>query len=757
MIKSTGSICFWLFIYFQTMVIVAQRSITSQVFDFYQNKPIEDVSVRVKTTEIGTYSDKYGNFSLLNLTDNVILVFSKIGYASRTLTIQDIGPRLFLTPIENSLDEVVLRGFSSSQLKKVAPDQIYFSKKDIERLPVILGEKDVIKLIQYTPGVQQATEGQSGLLVRGGNGSMNLSLLDNIYLHNTSHLGGLFSAVNADFVESLEFSKAGFDAEYGGRLSSVTDITSLKIPDSTQFKGSIGLLAAKITGNIKLNKKSNLVLSGRRTYLEAFKPFFKDSNSILGGDKNYFLHDYLGKYSLQLTPKDHIEVLAYVTKDDFTDQTKGRNRKLTWGNTLIGGTYKHQFSKVLNSTTTLANSYYKFSFSDQNFPFDYSAKSTFNKLNFSHYFLWKKRDFQLKLGASYNYNTTLPKQVNAFIESTPLEVLNQETFVYHDISSFTDIELPISKRIKIKTGLRLTTFLTQKNALVDSQDFYRIEPRFSVKYDFKKKNAFKFSYQKLNQFIHQASVSALSLPVDFFVVSTKDIKPQVSNQLSLGYIYEQNNFQLNSALYFKNVSNYTEFINGAINNLFTNNVYDDIAVGKFNSYGLEVSLQKKTKNITVQSAITLSKTIAQFDDINQGNYFPTTFDRPLNINTILQYKINKRWEVGGLFLFTSGQNFTRPNDIRIISEEPIINFESKNASRFPNYHRLDISCTYSFKKKKRWQSKLNLTIYNIYNNDNPFQIFYTTEGDTNNGAIEIIRNKETLFPVLPTLNWIFSF
>jgi hypothetical protein len=374
-----------------------------------------------------------------------------------------------------------------------------------------------------------------------------------------------------------------------------------------------------------------------------------------------------------------------------------------------------------------------------------------------HHFLWDNQTYVLKVGAQYSKNKILPKRVDASLEDSPFEILNQETYNYDDISVFGDLEFSAAKKLKVKTGLRLTTFFTKENALVTAGAFFSVEPRVSLKYQYLKSHALKVSYQRLSQFIHQASISSFSLPADFFVVSTKKLKPQVVNQISFGHSYEENGLQLNSAVYFKNVSNYTEFENGSLNNLFSNNIYDDILVGKFNSYGLEASVNKKVNKFTAQAAITLSKTVARFNEINQGDYFPATFDRPVNVNTILHYALNDRIELGALFLFSSGQNYTRPEDIRIINERPIINFEPKNASRFPNYHRLDLSCTYSFKQKGRWNSKLNLTIYNTYNNKNPFQIYFSTEGSVGDPSIEIIENRDNLFPFLPTLNWLFSF
>jgi len=736
----------------------AQKKYSGTVVNIETLLPIADVSIAVLDTDKGTYTSENGFFNFVGLQDNAVLKVSKIGYFSLEVKITTLQKTIYLTPKVSQLKEVVIRNFSSSQLKRIAPDQIYLSKADIKRLPFILGEKDVVKLIQYTPGVQQATEGQSGLLVRGGNGSMNLTLLDNIYLHNTSHLGGVFSAINSDFVHSLNFSKAGFDAQYGGRLSSVTDIKTLKPSKKTFFEGSLGLLSTKLTGYIKLNKNHSLLLSGRRTYLEAFKPFSNDDTSILSKDKSYFLHDFFIKHSVKTSNKGRLETSLYLTEDNFKDQTKGRNRRLKWGNFLLGTTYNHQFTTTFSSSTTLAHSAYKFTFGDNEFPFKYSAKSTFDVFSLKQMFLYNKLNgYVLKWGIDYNKNKILPKRVIASIQNVPLSILNQETYYYDAISSYGDMEFATSSKTKIKAGLRATLFATKSNTLVDSDNRFVLEPRLSVKYQFKDTQAYKFSYQRLNQFIHQASVGSFSLPADFFVISTQNIKPQLVNQWSAGYVLEKNGLQLNTALYYKNVSRYTEFENGSVNNLFSNNIYNDIIVGTFDSFGLEISVNKKINKLTAQLALTLSRTLAKFNEINDSQYFPTTFDRPVNINSILHYRLNNRIELGALFLFTSGQNYTRPSNLRIVGERPILSFESKNASRYPNYHRLDLSCTYAFKQKGRWKSKLNVTLYNAYNNKNPFQINFSTQGGIDNSSIEIEENIDYLFPLLPTLNWIFSF
>ena len=759
--RSVQFFCYIAFIVFANSKIIAQKNISSYVLDFENNKPVQDVSIQIKNTNKGTTTNTKGFFKIDRISNKAILILSKIGYEKIYLPVQKLQKTIYLIPKISSLKEVelVVRSFSSSQLKKIVPDQIYLSQKDIEKLPFILGEKDVIKLIQYTPGVQQATEGQSGLLVRGGNGSMNLTLLDNIYLHNIAHLGGVFSAINSDFVNSLQFSKAGFDAEYGGRLSSVIDIKTLTPPDSTYFKGSIGLLTSKLTSNIKINKKNSLLLSGRRTYLEIFKPFLKDDNSILSRKKNYFLYDLFAKHSLKINAKNTLETTFYATKDNFKDKTKGRDRGFEWGNTIIGTTFKHQFSSKLQSQTTVFSSNYKLSIQhDDGFLYTYKAKSNFGVYGLKHYFLWNSPDkYTLKIGGEYNKNKILPKDVKATIDYIPLEILNQEVFNYDDFSVYGDLEIPLNQKTELKTGLRASSFFNKENALIDKETFYTIEPRVSFKYKLSNKEALKASYQRLSQFVHQASVSTFSSPTDFFILSTDHIKPQIVNQFSAGYAFEKRGLHLNSAVYYKDITNYTEFENGSVNNLLSNNLYEDILVGKLKSFGIEFSLNKKINKLASQISLTLSKTLAKFKEINNANYYPPTFDRPVNFNSINHYRLNDRIELGALFLFTTGQNYTRPRDIRIINEEPIVNFEPKNASRYPDYHRLDLSCTYSFKNKGKWNSRLNLTVYNIYNNKNPFYISSALWGSPDESFIQVSDNVDNLFPILPTLNWIFSF
>ncbi|MDO6759015.1 TonB-dependent receptor [Tamlana sp. 2_MG-2023] len=749
-------LCFC-FILFLSNYIAAQENISSKVIDIKTGLPVIDVSIHVLNSAEGAYTDENGVFILNNLNSKGSVKLSKIGFETLIINIDSIEDIIYLEPKINELKTVVLRSFSSSQLKKVVPDQIYFSKKDIEKMPFILGEKDVIKLIQFTPGVQQASEGQSGFLVRGGNASMNLTLIDDMYLHSTAHLGGLFSVINSDVVQSLEFSKAGFDAAYGGRLSSIIDIKTLKKTDSTNFQGSIGLISSKLTGNIKLNETNSLLLSGRRSYLEALTPFFSEESSILKKGKKYYLYDLLVKHTGLLSEKSSLETVLYNTSDNFTDVTQGRDRKINWGNFLLGTTFSYQFSDILNSQTTFSNSYYKFSVGDKEFPYDYDVKSTFNILGLKHHFLWNKNQSIYKAGLNYNRNTILPKKVNAFVDDSPLEIENEETYIYDDISLFGDIEYPISDKLKTKLGLRLTSYITKSNALIDNEIFLGVEPRVSLRYKLRSSQALKFNYQRITQFVHQASVSSFSFPADFYLVSTKDVKPQVSNQLSLGYVYEVNGMQFNSAVYFKDINNYTEFENGSVNNLFSNNIYSDVLIGNLKSWGIEFSMSNKINKITLQNALTLSKTIAKFDEINDGAYFPAIFDRPINFSSLLNYQLNDRIELGMLFIYTSGQNYTKPLDVRIINEEVILNYGAKNGYRYPSYNRLDLSCTYSFKQKGKWKSKLNLTLYNVYNRKNPFQITYDIDSNSGSSFLQIEEDTESLFPFLPTINWLFSF
>ena len=750
---------FLFFLFF--FLAIALRSQTTSVYVLdVNNVPIEGVYVYFETSGETKITNEKGLFLIKEGGKKESAIFSKLGFV--TLNIKMLGEQTqFYLKKDKSLGqlaEVVVDRNSNFDLNSVSSGKVILTSKQIEKQPYILGEQDVFKLIQLTPGVQQAKEGQSGFLVRGGNASMNLTLIDNSYLHNTSHLGGFFSAVNSDLIESVEFSKSAFDAKYGGRLASVTSIATKNKPDAkNEFKGSIGFLTSKLTGNLNLSNQTQLLFSGRRTYLELFEPFFKNSSSILGKEKKYFFYDYLIKVNHQLNEKHQVSIFGYHTKDEFKDYSENRNRIIDWGNLVSGITWKYKISDDFRVDNTISASNYEFKLMDNEFPYAYDFTSNLEILSLKSNFTLLKDKSVTSFGLEFANNSISPKKVNAKILDVPLVIDNQIQINYNEINLFVDYKYDFNEKLKAKFGIRLGAMFLEENALMGTHEFVNVEPRFNINYRLTTNNSLKFSYQYLNQYLHQASISSFSLPLDYLLVSNSFTKPQKGNLISLGWVNSNDLFDVSLSGYFNYIDNYTEFKSGAVNSLFSNNIYEDVVQGQLQSYGVELGIKGEISKIDYSLSTTISKTEALFNEINDGVPFRTTFDRPLNLNLIANYELNERFSFSATFVYNSGQNFTPPRDIRIINEDPVINYGTKNSETYPDYHRLDLSCTYSFKTENRFKSKLNLTIYNAYNNKNPFFINYKTNNADFGDTIFIEKENENLFPIIPTLNWIFTF
>ncbi len=753
---------YFLLFFFSIGLAAQQTTYKGTVFNSKDKKPLKEVYVYSTFLKRGVFTDINGAFEVRRGVKNDSILFFKEGFEQRYIS--EIGLRtVFLQEKKEVLKEVVLSNQPKNSASKVVSGEVVYSSEEIEKLPYVLGEKDVIKILQYTPGVQPAREGQSGLLVRGGNGSMNLTYIDDVYLHNPSHLGGLFTAVNSDFVKKLTFKKSSFDASQGGRLASITDISTKSDFDKLELQGSIGILTSKLTVGVPLKfANTDVLISGRRTYLDAIQFLFEDNisgtdDSFLGKGKKYFFYDFLIKTKTEISKKDKIEFLFYNTEDNFRD-TEGINRQATkWNNQLVGFNWEHKIYKTIRNKVSISKSNYQFRYDGDSYPFVYNFRSEYNVYTIKEEVSMYEGIHFLKVGTEYKLITNLPKNVTGVIGEDPLSIQNEAPYKYNDLSFYIDDRIELTERLKLKLGLRYTSFSAQENENFGSYQNSVFEPRISLNFEVFPEEYIKFSYQNLYQYVHQAIVSTFQSPIDFYLPSNADLNPQNSSQITISYAKNWETFHLELGSYYKSIRDYTEFKNGAIGNLFNSNVYDDIVVGSLTSFGTELSLQKKTEHFTGMLSYTYSKTRAVFDEINEGNPFPVTFDRPHNLNAIINYQLSSRFSLGVLFSLMSGQTYTPPKDIRIVDEEPVIVFADKNSYRYPTYHRMDVSASYVLNNKKRWKSTLNLTLYNVYNNKNPYVINYNINGDINSGAIGAQPEIESLYPFIPTINWIFSF
>jgi len=618
------------------------------------------------------------------------------------------------------LDVIQINSIKSS-ISKTVSGQIEYSEKQIESTPLTLGEQDIYKLIQTTPGVQLGSEGQSGLLVRGGNGGMNLNYIDGVYLHNTSHVGGMFSLINADFIQHLTFNKAGFDASYGGRLSSVTSLKTKHHFKKFFVKGAVGLVTSKVTSGIPIKKlNTNLLVSGRRTYFDLIQPLFinqiGNKNTVFGAGKKYFFYDYLIKTYTKINNQHQVNFIHYNTKDQYENKSDIDNNQAAWQNSLYGLNWKSKLTKHLKNKLYVSQSTYKLNFKGQLYPIEFDLQSFYKTQTIKDILHFKTKKLTLETGVELERTKVLPKALEASIEDSTFDIPNQETYQFLNTSFFIDNKYKFSDRLKVKLGIRYTRFSIKASNVFNAYHKGVFEPRLSANYELKPEEYLKISYQNLYQFTHQSTISSYSTPIDFFIPSHQNLTPQHGQQFSLSYGKELDFGNVEIALYHKKVQNYTEFIQGSINTLFIENIYEDVVSGILKSSGIEFSTNLNISDrLNGNLSYTFSSTKAQFEDLNNGKPFSVIFDRPHNLNTSLHYNWNKKAKIGLNFVLASGQKFTPPEQIT-----------------------------------------LNLTLYNLYNRKNPFFVNYDT-GSLVNATQGVTTNIETLFPFLPTLSWIFSF
>lgn len=661
------------------------------------------------------------------------------------------------------LKEVSVQRKAFKLKKPSSTGEVIIDAKAIEEMSFFLGEKDIIKSLQHTVGVMQAKEGQSNLIVRGGNESMNLLYVDGIYLHNANHFGGLFTVINTDFVDQMIFNKSNFDASDGGKLSSVTKVVVKNKVEKPFLEGSLGLISSKITTGIPIKElKSNIIISGRRTYFDLLQPLYQNQiatgdNTLFGQGKQYYFYDYLMKSTTQINQKNELSLLLMNTADIYADKEGLQHKKSNKVNNLYGLHWRYFINKNFTNDIWINKS---------NYYLDFKGTSTTDEINFLtkyHQFTFKQlctanyQQSKYTLGLEYNQTENLPKLIEGFFGDSSITIENQNTYHYRNISLFTDETIPINTDIKLKMGLRWNMFQLLENINNKSYKKNTLEPRISMLYHLNPSSNIRFNYQQINQMIHQAIDYSFGVPVDYYLPSISTIAPQQSNQFSISYVKEFRAMNVEIGSYFNQINNVTDFKSGVISNLLNSNEYADMVVGKLYAYGTEITVNAVYKKFKGSLNYTLSKTINRFQEINNGEIYNAAYDKPHNLNFSLMYKHSKKIELGLFFSLLSGQTFTPPKDLKIINEEPILTYSDRNSLRFPLYHRLDLSATYILKNTKTYNSKLNLTVYNAYNNKNPFYINYGINGNINDLTFKGIQPTiDYLFPIIPTITWNFT-
>lgn len=750
-------------------------TISGNIKDAATGEILIGATIRIQElSQNGAASNNYGFYSLSAPAGDYTILVSYIGYesVSKKVNLHKDQVLDMVLSAKSDLQEVVISS------NKPNNDNVRSAQMGVEKLnmtqinnvPVLLGERDILKTISLIPGVKSASEGNTGFYVRGGASDQNLILLDEATVYNASHLFGFFSTFNSDAIKDVSLFKGGMPAQYGGRLSSVLDI-KMDEGNNKEYvvQGGIGLISSrlKIEGPI-VQDKGSFMISARRTYIDAFLKL--SSDTTVKGSQLYF-YDLNAKANYHFDDKNAIYLSGYFGKDVLgLENTFGTN----WGNSTGTLRFNHLFNSKLFSNTSLIYSNYNYAIQSYLPGNNFVAVSKITDLDLKEDFqYYVNSNHSLKFGIDALHHNLAPGSLTSDNNSS----FNDETIERRyglETAAYISDEWQVNSKLNIIYGARFSgilifgpgTFSTYNanGDVVTSKtyssgqvvkDYFYLEPRLSASYSLSDQTSLKASYNRNTQNIHILSNSNSSTPTDLYAMSSNNIKPEIADQVSTGYFrnFDENIFEFSTEVYYKWLQNQIDYKDGA-QLILNQNVESQLVYGTGRAYGIEFYVKKKYGRFNGWLGYTLSRTERKFAAINDGNYFPATQDRTHDISAVGIYQLNKRWSFSSTFVYGTGNAVTYPNGKYIVGNITTFYYSERNGEREPANNRLDIGATLEGKPHKKYHSSWTFGIYNIYNHRNPYAITFR-DSKTNPGTTEAVETS--LFGRVPSVTWNFKF
>jgi CarboxypepD_reg-like domain/TonB dependent receptor/TonB-dependent Receptor Plug Domain len=767
--------------------VLSQQKFTLSGFikDTANGETLIGANLSIKGLTKGVSSNQYGFYSITLTEGTYTIDVSFAGYTPKqlqvTLTANSNQDILMQQRLVVADQVVVLAKRRDANVKNAQMGKIDLSVDKIRALPSLMGEVDILRIIQLLPGVQNAGEGNAGFYVRGGGPDQNLILLDEAVVYNTGHLFGFFSIFNADAIKNTSLIKGGMPAQYGGRLSSVLDIAMKDGNDKKlQVDGGIGLIASRLSIQGPLKKeKASFIVSARRTYIDALvKPFVKPESSFYGS--GYYFYDLNAKMNYRFSEKDRIFLSGYFGRDVFTFRNSKQSFRanIPWGNSTATFRWNHIFNRKLFSNTTLVYNDYNFEFGAQQNDFEITLASGIRDLNakvdFDYY---PSPAHKVKFGALYTYHRFKPSVVTGKQGNTVFNPNNALIKYAGETGLYLQDDWEVSEKIKIHAGIRYSNF-TQIGPYkkyndddagnhIDSVVYGKgkkvvsyggLEPRLTLRYALNDETSLKASVTRNLQYIHLVTNAGTTLPTDLWVPSTYRVQPQKSMLYAAGFFknFKNNTYETSVEVYYKDLKNQIEYKEG-----YTPSLRDpelDFTYGRGWSYGAEFFINKIKGKLTGWVGYTLSFTNRRFNGLNEGNTFPAKYDRRHDLSFVTTWELNKHWKFGSVFVFGTGNATTVPQRFYVINGILTQEYGKINDYRLKSYHRLDLAATYTRipKKKKRFTSSWVFGIYNTYSRLNPYFIYFDQDGSPYNGSLTIQPKQVSLFPIIPSITYNFK-
>ena len=749
-------------------------------------------SVSVPALNTGTAADSVGHYALTLPAGHYQVVVAFVGYVSLTRDVNLTRNQRFVFPLaasENALDEVVVQGSQTLEQKLKTPQMgvEHLSIREAKLLPALFGEVDILKTLQLKPGVQAGGEGSSGLFVRGGSADQNLFLLDNATVYNPSHLFGLFSVFNSDAVQSVDLYKAGFPAQFGGRLSSVVDV-KLREGDRQHYhvEGGLGLISSRLTVEGPIGKgKGSFILSGRRTYFDVFTRAYNRANTTkedFTPIPDYYFYDLNFKANYALGPKDNIYLSAYLGRDKFgySGAASGFNFNFDWGNTLATLRWSHVFNPRLLVNTTATATDYQYNLTNKLDQFSFRLGSSIRDYALRTDFEYTPNDrHAFHFGAAATEHRFGVGRLQAGSGDGSVNFGADVGYTAEEGGLYASDNFKASDKLQVEGGLRLSAWHSGTN------NYAGLEPRLSTRYSINDHISLKANYSLMYQYVHLVTNSGATLPTDIWYPSRLSVLPQRSQQVSSGasFLLGQGKFLLTDEVYYKWGKNQIDFRDGA--QLFVNPELDaEFLFGKSWSYGNELYLEKKTGRTTGWVGYTLAWAWLNIGPqrgttgVNGGRDYHPNYDRRHNLTVVVMHQLNTRVSLTASFIYTSGNLTTLPlgrfgfqditgsnvnsnagNTTGATDPRPIPIYPDRNSYRLIPYHRLDLGLVYKLRPTRNGGDQdLTFSVYNAYNRRNAYFDYFETVRDKATDRITGFRAQQvSLFPVIPSVTYNFKF
>lgn len=780
-------IFFFGFLFISNLLSAQEKfTISGYVRDSLSRETLIGATIQAKEQSKGVSSNQYGYYALTLPKGEYVLVTSFVGFfpIEKKINLQsDLVIDFPLLSKSSLSQEIVISSKKrDANIKNAQMGQIDLSMSRAKSVPVIFGEVDPLKILQLYPGVSNAGEGNSGLYVRGGGPDQNLILLDDAVVYNSGHLFGFFSIFNGDAIKNTSLIKGGMPAQYGGRLSSVLDISMKEGNlDKYQVEGGIGSIASRFSVQGPIQKeKASFMLSGRRTYIDALaKPFIKKESQFYGS--GYYFYDFNAKFNYRFSSKDRLYLSGYFGRDrfDFVNNKRQFDVEVPWGNSTLSARWNHVFHKKLFMNTTAVYNDYQFSLGALQNSFNFVLSSGIRDLNLKtdldHYLT---PEHKLKYGALFTYHRLSPSVASGRQDSVLFLPNNAQTKFANEYGLYAQDDWEVNNKLKINYGLRwsafqqlgpYTNYKTDADGnRLDSTSYASnqsvityggLEPRLTMRYALNDETSIKGSVSRNRQYLHLVSNAGTTLPTDVWVPSTLRVKPQLSWQYAAGVFknFNDNAFETSIEVYYKSMQNQIEYREG-----FTPSIKDpeeEFVFGRGWSYGTELFINKTKGKFTGWIGYTLAWTWRKFPELNNGNKYPAKYDRRHDLSVVGIYELNQKWKLSSVFVYATGNATSLPEKFYLIEGVLTQQFSRINQYRLAPYNRLDLSATYAPtpKKERKWKHSWVFSLYNVYSRQNPYFLYYNQTGSAFAGTLEVQAKQVSLFPVIPSVTYNFKF